>query len=172
MLLNHAFKYNYIDDFDLLEENDIIRLLDEVYQDTHRGIHPISNEERAEQMRRWRSETDRWWINGDGIEYEVQGETWMVMFDEAADAYARELAEDLAGDYERELEAWKVKGNLCSLPMDYISFDTERYVRDIELSGDLDGFLASYDGCVHEVDFQAVNTEGKVFTTWVKAWRI
>ena len=142
--------------FESLSPNDLIRLVATAWAERENP----SGSELREQITRWREHSDSIWVqDGTHVTFEVHGEEYSLMEYDTAEDSAKEQYEELAGEYERELEAWKYKGNLCNLPVNYIDFNTEMFVQDCMIQ-DCFGILTSYDGRYDEVFFKYFSQDG------------
>ncbi len=121
---NKAEKY---DDFALVSDNNIYRLSAQALK----ALFPSATRETiARHIRDWRSETYDLFVEHDELIIETDdGEICVAEWDVASWA-SEEAYQAIADDYYRELEAWKVKGNLINLNTQYVIFDAEGFVRD------------------------------------------
>ena len=116
---------------------------------------------RANVLRRLRLENDdvdgfRGWL-----EFKYDGMTFMLQDEDAyADTYQNEvdcIVEDARDNFEYAMN--KADCYVSS----YVKFDEEAFIRDLEYGGEVDTWIASYDGAVNDIH----TTDG-----WFKAWRI
>lgn len=95
------------------------------------------------------------------LEFEYDGMTFMLQDEDAyADTYQNAvdcIVEDARDNFEYAMN--KADCYVSS----YVKFDEEAFIRDLEYGGEVDTWIASYDGAVNDIH----TTDG-----WFKAWRI
>ena len=126
LVLNRNYSTKF-DDFLLIDDNDILRLCGLALLEMETKL---TSEELARHYVGWRDGTLDLEVDSDYILVETEYDNLKIMDWDTASQASEESYQSMAEDYWRELEAWKCKGNLCSLPPTYVIFDFEGFVRD------------------------------------------